>query len=200
MRFRGFHAVRAAFVVASVAALALVVLAPGAGAGNGGKAAAPLTIVKVVQGDAPAGTTFEVTVHCDDNIIDNGAEGTDTTSVTFDATGQPTSPDVVVFDGPGTCTVTETATGGAQSVAYACEGVEGTGGDGEEPPAESAFGDPSATAEVLPPVCATSGPVDPIEVNISAPDQSATVTVTNTFPQPVPQPAAQVVAQPAFTG
>jgi hypothetical protein len=196
MRSRGFDAVRAAFAVASVTVLALVVLAPVAGAGGVKPIDAPLTIVKVVDGPVPAGTTFEVTVHCDKAIIVDGGPASDTASVTFDEDGQPTSPDVIGFGDPGTCTVTETGTGGAASVAYACEGVAGTP---EGLPDSSSFGDRSSAAVALP-VCATTGPVDPIVVNISAPDQSGTVTVTNTFTGPQPQPAAEVVAAPAFTG
>jgi hypothetical protein len=198
MRVRRFRAVRAALVAGGVAALALVGFAPGAGAGLEG-VDAPLTIVKVVDGVAPAGTTFTATIQCSDDIIDNGEDGTDVATVTFDATGQPTSPDVIGFDGPGECDISETAQGGATTVSYACEGVQGTPID-EEPPLEPEGFEVSPSAVVLPPVCA-SVEAEGVEVNISAPDQSGTVTITNTFAplQPI-QPAAQVVAQPAFTG
>jgi hypothetical protein len=199
MRVRGFRAVRAALVAGSVVALAVVMFAPSAGAGLEGLDA-PLTIVKVVNGVAPAGTTFTATIQCDDDIIDNGDEGSDVATVTFDATGQPTSADVIGFDGPGECEISETATGGASSVSYDCSGVQGTPDDETEPPLEdSGFDAPSSSAVVLPPVCAIVSP-DGVEVNISAPDQSGTVTITNTFADPQPQPAAQIVAQPAFTG
>jgi hypothetical protein len=186
---------RAFIAVAAASTLVLALSVQTAGAGLGGGLAAPLTVIKVVDGVAPAGTTFTATIHCDSAIIDDGDEGADTTTVTFDATGQPTSADTIGFGGPGVCTVTETVSGGAKTVAYACEGVQGTIDD--EPIKES-FGGPS-TSDVLPPVCATTGPVDPIEVNISEPDQSATVTITNTFAAEI-KPAAQIVAQPAFTG
>jgi hypothetical protein len=197
MRAHGFRAVRAALVAGGVAALALVGFAPGAGAGLEG-VDAPLTIVKVVDGVAPAGTTFTATIQCSDDIIDDGAEGTDMATVTFDATGQPTSPDVIGFGGPGECEISETAQGGATSVSYACSGVLGTPVD-EEPVEPEGF-EVSPSAVVLPPVCA-SVEAQGVAVNISAPDQSGTVTITNTFVplQPI-QPAAQVVAQPAFTG
>jgi hypothetical protein len=159
---------------------------------------APLTIVKVVDGVAPAGTTFTATVQCDGDIIDIGEEdGVNSATVVFDALGQPTTADVIGFRGPGECAISETATGGASSVAYACSGVQGTPVDEEEPPVKQGFG-PSPAAVVLPPVCATTGPQG-VEVNISTPDQTATVTITNTF-TPAPKPAAQIVAAPAFTG
>jgi hypothetical protein len=204
MRARNTGATRVLIAVASVSMLTLALFVQTAGAGLGGGLSAPLTVVKVVDPahPAPPGTTFTATIHCDDTIIDPGTEptanteieGLDTATVTFDATGQPTTPDTIGFIGPGVCTVTETATGGAATVSYACEGVQGTIDDA---PIKESFGGPSSS-DVLPPVCATTGPVDPIEVNISEPDQSATVTITNTFA--APQIAPQIVAQPAFTG
>jgi hypothetical protein len=195
-------ATRALIAVAAASLLAGAVFVQTAGAGIEGEIAAPLTIVKVVDGVAPAGTTFTATVQCDDDIIDTGEEdGANTATVTFDASGQPTSADVIGFRGPGTCTVTETAAGGASTVAYACSGVQGTPGEegGEvEVPIGEGFDGPSSSAVVLPAVCGTTGPVDPITVNVSAPDQSATVTITNTFSAATP--AAQIVAAPAFTG
>ncbi|HEY3673864.1 MAG TPA: hypothetical protein VGN51_23220 [Acidimicrobiia bacterium] len=206
MRVRTTGATRALIAVALVSTFALAVFVPAAGAGiEGPNLSAPLTVVKVVDPahPAPAGTTFTATVHCDSNIIDPGegadaetVEGLSETTITFDATGQPTSPDTIGFVEGGLCTVTETSTGGAKSVAYACEGVLGT--IDSEAPIKQSFDGPSAS-DVVPPVCATTGPVDPIEVNIFAPDQSATVTITNTF-DPEIKPAAQIVAQPAFTG
>jgi hypothetical protein len=198
MRAHGSRAVRAALVASGVTALALVGFAPGAGAGLEG-VDAPLTIVKVVDGVAPAGTTFTATIQCSADIIDDGGEGTNMATVTFDATGQPTSADVIGFNGPGECDISETAQGGATTVSYACSGVQGTPVDDEEPVEPEGF-DVSPSAVVLPPVCA-SVEAEGVEVNISTPDQSGTVTITNTFVplQPI-QPAAQVVAQPAFTG
>jgi hypothetical protein len=183
------------------AALALAIFAPGAGAGSQA-GSAPLTVVKTVSGAVPAGTTFTATIQCDGDMIFTGGESTDVATVTFDATGQPTSADVIGFEGPGECEISETAQGGAATVSYACEGVQGTPVD-DEPPLEPLGFDVSPSAVVLPPVCATVG-ANGVEVNISAPDQSGTVTITNTFVplqplQPI-QPAAQVVAQPAFTG
>ena len=190
---------RAFFVpVFAVAAVAVALLAPAAVAGAPALDA-PLTVAKVVDGVAPAGTTFAATIQCSEDIIEVGEGETDVATVTFDALGQPTSQDTFGFDGPGLCNVTETTTGEADSVAYACEGVQGTIDEEEEVPIEESF-DVDGAAVVLPPVCGTSGPAGPITVNISAEDQSALVTITNTFDDPGPQAAPLVVAQPAFTG
>ena len=152
----------------------------------------PLTIVKTVSGPVPTGTTFTVSVVCDAPVIDDGGNGTDTATVTFDATGQPTSPDVITFlDNGASCTVTETAKGGAATTTYECEG---------ELPAAA------GVQQVAPDVCDAAGPQStPITVNIVTLFQNATVTVNNTFVAPVVPltpltPAPQVVAQPAFTG
>jgi hypothetical protein len=183
--------------------LAATALAAGATVGfanmasAGEQLAAPLTIAKTVSGPVPAGTTFTATINCDDDIIVDTGGSTDTVTVTFDASGQPTSPDTFGFNDPGACTVTETANGGASSTTYSCEGNLGV----EAPIKE---GDFSAT-QVEEDVCPTAGPqAAPISVNIISEGQDATVTIHNTFvaptPQPGPQPAAQVVAQPVFTG
>jgi hypothetical protein len=159
---------------------------------------APLTVVKTVSGTVPAGTTFTATIQCDDDIIDTGDGSTDQATVTFDSTGQPTSADTVGFDDPGQCTVTESASGGAATTTYSCEGTVP-----DEPTKESDF---SATqvAPIDEVVCEAAGPqAAPITVNIFDEGQTATVTIHNTFVAPTPPPpipAAQVVAQPAFTG
>jgi hypothetical protein len=186
-------------------ALAFGVLTPGAGAGIR-EDAAPLTIVKTVTGPVAPGTTFTATVSCvpdemevdGTGIIDDGTEeGADVATVTFGADGQPTSPDTITFDGPGTCTVTETANGGASSTTYSCVGSLPED-DGEVEPIDGvgAF----QQVPVADPVCPSAGPQSaPITVNIEEPDQTATVTIANVFTEQV-QPAAQIVAQPAFTG
>jgi hypothetical protein len=195
LRAHGSRAVRAALVAGGVVALALVGFAPGAGAGAQA-GSAPLTVVKTVSGVVPAGTTFTATVQCDGDMIFTGDGSTDVATVTFDASGQPTSADTITFDDAGSCTVTETATGGAASTTYACEGsapVDDTEQQGEL----------SAQKELPDAVCETSGP-GPITVNVFAEGQEALVTIHNTFPTPDPGPgpqaAPQVVAQPAFTG
>jgi hypothetical protein len=175
------------FVVVAASALATLVFA---GTASAGDVVTPnhLTIVKIVDGTPPAGTTFTVTVSCDNNVI---AGPTNTATVSFDSDGQPTTPDTInLLSALGTCTVTETVKGGATSTTYECEG-----------------GGVSPSAAAVAPVCPQAGPITaPITVNKSFPSIDATVTVTNTFvaqPPPVveqPQVAPKVVAQPAFTG
>jgi hypothetical protein len=184
-------------MVAAVAALALAGLATTAGAGGVGMLAAPLTIAKTVHGPVPAGTTFTVTIHCGSPIIDDGGSGTDTATVTFDAQGNPSTADTIGFGDPGQCTVTETANGGAATVTYSCVGTL---------PTDGGKGSDVSPSGVQPeePVCATDGPqVDPIIVNIISGNQTATVTVDNTFvtPPPPPTPGAGLVQQqPTFPG
>jgi hypothetical protein len=191
-------------------ALAFGVLAPGAGAGLvPEEGAAPLTIVKAVTAPFPAGTTFTATISCvpdedevksADGMIDNGEDGTNEATVTFGADGQPTSPDTITFDGPGVCTVTETVTGGATSTTYACVGTLPEPPDDEVPAPTDGAGS-FQVEEPLGTVCPSAGPqAAPITVNIIAPNQDATVTITNTPPTQQIKPAAQIVAQPAFTG
>jgi hypothetical protein len=182
-------------LVVSSVALATTALASSAGAGVTPVGAAPLTILKTVSGVVPAGTTFTATIQCDDTIINDGGKGADGAVVQFDATGQPTTPDTVTFLAPGSCTVTESVTGGATSTTYACESTE---------PAEAPTGFGPGAQQVAEPICLSAGPQSgPITVNIIFENQTATVTIHNTFndPTPVPiTPAPQVVAQPAFTG
>jgi len=189
MKFRTPRLLAAAALAAGVAAVGFTQVATA----GGEEPAAPLTIVKMVEGPVPAGTTFTVTVQCDGSATFEG--GSQTAEVTFDATGQPTSPDTLYFiDGPGSCVATETANSGAATTTYACEG--GFPVD-EEPVGDSA--DVFPTAEVLDQVCASAGPqATPITMHLVSPSQEVTITVHNTFV--APQPAAQVVAQPAFTG
>ena len=187
------HGSRLIALAVSSVALATTVFSVSAGAGVEGGPVAPLTVVKTVTGPVPAGTTFTATIQCDGDIIDIGP-GTDTATVTFDATGQPTSADTVGFNDPGTCTVTETASGGAATTTYTCEG---TVPDATERGFEAQQVEP-------PDVCDSVGPqATPITVNIFTEVQTATVTINNTFVAPTPPPitpAAQIVAQPTFTG
>jgi hypothetical protein len=182
----------------SAAALALAGGALGftqvASAGIAPIGAAPLTIVKTVTGTAPAGTTFTATIQCDAAIIVEGEESTDVATVTFDATGQPTTADTVFFSGPGGCVVTETATGNATSTTYSCTEVIP-----QEPAVEPGS---EFNAQQVPPeegVCEAPGPqAGPMGVGIVFEDQEATVTIANTFVESAP--AEQIVARPAFTG
>jgi hypothetical protein len=183
---------RATLVVVSAVALSTVILAAGAGAGVVTPVgAAPLTILKTVSGPVPAGTTFTATVTCDSPIIVDGGEGTDTATVGFDATGQPTTADTLVFGDPGSCTVTETVNGGASTTTYSCTGVEPV------VPSSTPFGAAAAPGD---PICPTAGPqAAPIAVNVIFEDQTATVTIANTF-DPVTTAPQAIALQPLFTG
>ncbi len=182
-----------------VVALTGTALVP-AGAGSIG--AAPLTIEKEVVGPVPPGTEFAVTLACErertgEPIIANpGGDPVASATVDFDEAGDPQVANVFTFVNAGTCTVTETETGGAASVTYACEGqipvdqdAAGWPDDAEAPVS------PDAEAQQVTDPCAAAGPQeDPMTVFIEQEGQDATVTVTNTF---VPEP---VVVVPAFTG
>jgi hypothetical protein len=187
-------------VGAGTAAFVAVGFASSANAGV--QLAAPLTVAKVVNGTAPAGTTFTATIQCNGNIIRTGpSSSSDMVTIHFDATGQPTDADTYGFTDPGQCTVTETAKGGASSTTYACEGNLGTD--------SGSFAKPSSAQ--VEEVCQTTGP-GPITVNIINEGQSATVTITNSFAAPITAPTttttttppatkpAAVVTQPTFTG
>jgi len=158
-----------------VAATAAALAAPAAAGEN-----LNVQVHKVVVGNAPPGTTFTVHYACSDG----GPSG----DLSFDASGDPVPANDNFFNAnvPGTtCTITETGTGGATTVAYACE-------------------DDGINAS-----CAPSGN----EVTFDSPDQtstSVTFTVTNTFAEPTPgttpaepaapEPATAVVGTPVFTG
>jgi hypothetical protein len=167
-------------LLASLALVACTLLALGTPASAGMNM--HVEVNKVVVGTAPPGTTF--TVHYD--CSDGGPEG----DLIFDATGNPVPADDNFFnDGVlnSTCTITETATGGASSVAYACE-------------------DDGINAS-----CAASGNA----VTFDSPTNNSntvTFTVTNTFTDPTPgttppattapatEAAVAVVGAPRFTG
>ena len=102
---------------------------------------------KVVVGTAPAGTTFTVHYSCT-----SGPTG----DLQFDANGNPTPPSSNEFNSStsATCTISETVTGGASTVAYQCV----SGGP-------NVTCDPSGTSATF---------TGPISANV-------TFTVTNTF-------------------
>lgn len=166
-------------LLASLGLVAGTLLALGAPASAGENL--HVEVNKVVVGSAPAGTTFTVNYACSGG----GPSG----DLTFDATGDPVPANDNFFNAnvPGTtCTITETGTGGATTVAYACEddGVNAT--------------------------CAPSGN----EATFDSPDQTSnnvTFTVTNTFDGATPtttpgsatpgaEPATAVAAVPRLTG
>ena len=170
-------------ILAAAALVACTLLALGAPASAGENL--HVEVNKVVVGSAPAGTTFTVHYAC----TDGGPSG----DLTFDATGDPVPANDNFFNAnvPGTtCTITEIGTGGATTVAYACEddGVNAT--------------------------CAPSGN----EVTFDSPEQTSTsviFTVTNTFDGATPtttpgstpasatpgaEPATAVAGVPRLTG
>jgi hypothetical protein len=147
------------------------------GAGNGQALITPeagncaiLTVQKVVNGAVPAGTTFRVHVDCSRDEVT-----TVDRDLLFDAAGRATGGTIptVAAQPTDTCRVTETGTGNALSVAYGCTDNHTTG---------------SA-------LCQTNGR-DVIYGD--ALGQRATVTVTNTFANPVASPLVTIT--PRFTG
>ena len=166
-------------LLASLAFVACTLLALGAPASAGENL--HVEVNKVVVGSAPAGTTFTVHYAC----TDGGPSG----DLTFDATGKSVPANDNFFnDGVlgTTCTITETGTGGATTVAYNCQ-------------------DDGVNAS-----CAASGN----EVTFDSPNNTSnnvTFTVTNTFggasptptapaAQPEPEPATAVAGVPRLTG
>jgi len=139
-----------------------------------------VTIKKVVSGAVPAGTTFTVHVVCNVTV---GKGVPVVTDVLFDSTGAVTSGNSVIGAlASYECTATETVSGGATSVGFACAktGVRA--------------------------VCTETSTSASVEF-IDETGSTGTITVTNTFPPPpvvVPTPpivpAPEVVVAPAFTG
>jgi len=191
----------------------------GVGAGNNGDgrvtisyapgdtscALAPLTITKALTGAPAAGTTFSISIACDEPNIDLGSVGllgeSDHATLQFvvgsDGTAHPVGSDTVSFVSATQCTVTEPVAGGAVSTSLTCAGVAGTPLQSGSLQSQSEWGQVGATSVVTPtsPVCPAPGPSDgSILVNIVWPDQTATVTVTNTFA------AAAAAVTPRFTG
>jgi hypothetical protein len=170
--------------IAAVAAGAIAATAAPGGAGVPVPPSNTLTVVKHVVGSVPAGTTFTVEVNCVSGI---GPAAPVIPTVTFDATGAPLT-SAVFSPGPtSTCTVTETVNGGASSVGYACDIVRGS------------------SDQIGPPFLGSCTADNAVSFNDVIND-SATITVTNTFPTPAPPaPPAPPVAgavqiAPAFTG
>jgi len=162
--------------VLALAAGVLVALGTPASAGEN----MHVEVNKVVVGSAPAGTTFTVHYAC----TDGGPSG----DLTFDATGKSVPANDNFFnDGVlgTTCTITETGTGGATTVAYNCQ-------------------DDGVNAS-----CSPSGDSVTFDSPTNLSNQ-VDFTVTNTFGEPtptttgptaaVPEPAVAVVSVPVFTG
>jgi hypothetical protein len=161
--------------IVAVATAALGIL--GAPAGAGKFAGNPVTIEKEVVGPVPAGTVFTVEFSCT-SLIGPGAMGLEPIEITFDEHGTPTSQNEFVIPSGLTCTAHETGTGGATTVAYACE----------------------MTTE-HPTLATCAGPTTPTVSFQDVDDAEGVITVTNTFvADPTPPPAGEVVVAPAFTG
>jgi hypothetical protein len=173
--------------------VALVIAAgvPLVGGTLGGAQTVPftLTVKKVVTGVVPPGTTFTVTMTCiTQDSTGTGARSSDTTTsitggthtasdgfpptITFNASGDPTTTNTGSLIPGESCTATETVRGGAQSVSYGC-----------------------ATTNAVELACVSSQQVQVIPDDDVGAD--ATITVTNTFPTP---PPVALVVGPAFTG
>ncbi len=169
---------RLAVLAAAIGTLTCVAFAGTAGAGAQ-MSGAPLTINKVVTGPVPAGTTFTVTVTCDKGIIADSPDP-NVATVTFNAAGVPTSDNVIQFNPQGTCTVTETAKGGAATTSFVCSGVV----------------DATADVILIPNPCGAVTTTD-VTILVSSLFQSATVTVTNTFVAPpvAPRPSTRLCSR-----
>ena len=169
--------------------------------GEGGGKVAFLNITKVVDGDGPTGG-YVIEYSCVASDIDapeGGGIGSGG-SLTFDQAG-PDNPETQTIElhGPGTCTVTETDSNGADGVTYECEFLA-NGGNAGSP--DDSFGGSAEGFQAG--TC-----LDEQTVLITAPGDAATVTVTNTFDADVlpddeePPPAVNpdvVTATPSFTG
>jgi hypothetical protein len=169
---------RFVLILAAVGASLGVAAVPG---GAGAPAVNTVTIEKVVVGTAPEGTIFAVSLDCQ-GLLSPGAAAIP--ALTFDADGNPLANNTFNVPGGEVCTVTETATGGATTVGYACAIVRG-GSDQVAPFLGNCTGDNEVTfTDVI--------------------GDAATVTITNTFAGPTPPPGPPVTqavqVTPTFTG
>jgi hypothetical protein len=189
-----------------LAVLALVAV-PFTAVGSGAQQLSEFTVTvkKVVVG---TGGPSAVTVDCNSAQDEAAAQVVDV--LNFDAQGNPVASGAdtdfaieggawVLEGSPGggfECTFTETTTGGASSTAWTCAYTFTPISTPTASQIELAGCDAAAGAGV--------GPVDvtyPGSGDVS--EQASTVVFTNTFgsaPLDPIQPAAQVVAQPVFTG
>ena len=164
------------FIGAGVLAAGALLAPVGAQAQTEGSQTSTLDITKVVEGDVPPGTTFDVEINCD-TTSDLTEGGPTTQTITFDETGGTQSVSVPQFN--AVCSVMEIETGGADPVTYA--------------PGEDGDGCDVSTTEV-----------DAV-IQYEGVGDTCGVIITNTFPEAepddvVPEPADVVDAQPAFTG
>jgi len=113
-----------------------------------------LTILKNVSGVVPSGTVFAVQVSCT-SAPSSQTVWFDETGHASDSTGHQISGNVIDVGATNTCTVSETYSGGASSITYACA-------EGSDSP------DTNCTQDNQVEYTGASG-------------NSATITVTNTF-------------------
>jgi hypothetical protein len=175
---------RTPFRILVVSAIAFGGMVAGAiPSGAGAPATNTVIVEKEVFGEQPAGTTFTVEVLCT-SILGPAATAVLPVEITFDAIGTPTSDNSVTTPAGTKCTATETVTGGAEDVSYACDMVRGPTDD--DPPFLGNCTDDNETTftDVI--------------------GDTATITVTNTFGTPglipILNPAPKIEAAPAFTG
>jgi hypothetical protein len=164
-----------------------------------------ISVRKVVVG---TGAPSAVSVDCVGNS--DNAEATVAEVLPFDAHGNPVASgadtDFAIEDGAwvslgssgagGQCTFTEVTTGGAASTAWTCAYTFTPASAPAATQIQQAGCQGNAGAGVGPVTVLYPG-------NQDVSEQASTVVFTNTFtsaPLPPIQPAAQVVAQPAFTG
>jgi hypothetical protein len=159
-----------------------------------------LQVKKVVSGTASSGFTEQVTCTAP-AIASVGAQASTTVvnvSLPFQADGTPDSTSTpsgwTVSNGTwqladaaltgGTCTVTETGTGGAASVSYSCTWTPGTSDHVAGVGCPGTSSGPSAT---------------PASVMFEGNGDVGVLTVTNTFPPP-PLVTPPISIAPKFTG
>jgi hypothetical protein len=126
---------------------------------------APITVTKVVSGTEPFAPTYVIHIACIGTAPFVG--NNPTADLTFFAGGGSQQFNGIVSGYEGNCTFTETNTGGATSVTYACSEASG------QPPSAATCG---------------GGGASPSTLNINDPSaaQLATITVTDTFAAPTP--------------
>ena len=130
--------VRAA--VRGVVALTIAVAASVSLSGTASSGTGEFEILKRIEGTPPAGASFSVTIACQGVTIQ--PNNTSEVVVPFNSSSSEQAAIGFRFEGTGTCTVTETNTGGATAVTYECT---------------QTAGDP-ASGEGGPPPCAATGP------------------------------------------
>jgi hypothetical protein len=145
-----------------------------------------LTVDKVVKGDDASDTTFTVKVVC----------GEDTHTLMFSADGDPdpSGSNVVGVPAGTTCTVTETADGGASSTSFACD-VTKSDEDLSDCTDDNVvhFGDTNTDTATI----TVTNTFEPPTTTTTTTTSPPTTTTTTTQP---PAATAVVTVQPTFTG